>query len=221
MAGIFKYGHSKSDQTRMRIIDAYITIMRKKGWDKISVKEICLEADITRSTFYQYFSDVYDMLEQLQIFLLDQLLSGYAQSAKHLRKYRVGEDFETNFDMNAPEIIVFWFEFCRENKNAMKSLMGPYGEPTFMLKLRQILRRYITEMMDFDSMPADTLRTHFINALVELHIISVHNWLDEKSMDNVSGDDIVTILNTMRVGGNYLRHLERKMKPGEYNSEND
>ena len=48
----------KSEQTRTKIADTFLKLSTQKKWDKISVKEICSEASITRGTFYQYFNDL-------------------------------------------------------------------------------------------------------------------------------------------------------------------
>ena len=51
---------TKAELTKRRIVDAFLDYIPKKKWDKISVKEICSSANITRGTFYQYFNDIYD-----------------------------------------------------------------------------------------------------------------------------------------------------------------
>ena len=44
----------KSEQTKQNIIDTYLKLIPSKCWDKITVKELCAQANITRGTFYQY-----------------------------------------------------------------------------------------------------------------------------------------------------------------------
>lgn len=44
------------------ILDATMTLLSKKAFEKIAVNDICQEALLSRSTFYSYFEDKYDLL---------------------------------------------------------------------------------------------------------------------------------------------------------------
>lgn len=57
--------------TRENIIAAFWMLYKEKGIDKISVKEIANIAGYNRSTFYEYFTDVYDLLNDLEDDVLD------------------------------------------------------------------------------------------------------------------------------------------------------
>lgn len=47
------------------IIELYKEMVIKKQGAKVTVKEICEELDISRTTFYKYFKDTYDILEYI------------------------------------------------------------------------------------------------------------------------------------------------------------
>jgi AcrR family transcriptional regulator len=42
-------------RTRVALRDALISLLQKRGWDDISVQEICEKADVGRSTFYMHY----------------------------------------------------------------------------------------------------------------------------------------------------------------------
>ena len=46
----------KSYRTRVRIMEAFIDLMADKDFDAITVKSLVEKANITRGTFYLYFS---------------------------------------------------------------------------------------------------------------------------------------------------------------------
>lgn len=52
--------------TKKIIKDTLIDLLNKKDINKITVSEICKIADINRATFYRYYLDVYDLLEQIK-----------------------------------------------------------------------------------------------------------------------------------------------------------
>lgn len=47
----------KKHETRWRIFDSAVKLMRKSGFDEVSIDEICEEADVARATFFQHFSN--------------------------------------------------------------------------------------------------------------------------------------------------------------------
>ena len=70
---------AKSEQTRKRIIHTFLSLIDEKKWDKITVKELCARSEITRGTFYQYYSDIYELMEQIQASLLSDIQTRFAQ----------------------------------------------------------------------------------------------------------------------------------------------
>jgi AcrR family transcriptional regulator len=52
--------------TRKVLQDSLIELMKEKSILKISIREICDRSGVSRSTFYTYFKDQYDLLRQLE-----------------------------------------------------------------------------------------------------------------------------------------------------------
>lgn len=63
-------------RTRGRIINAFLALRAKKNIEKISVKELCDQADINKSTFYTHFKDIYDLTDQLERQTAADIISG-------------------------------------------------------------------------------------------------------------------------------------------------
>lgn len=59
--------------TRMRIREAFWKCLAKKPVSKITVKEICEEAEINRATFYKHYADPFDLLERLEDEALEEM----------------------------------------------------------------------------------------------------------------------------------------------------
>lgn len=60
-------------QTRQNLTDAFWSLYKKKRIEKITVREITQLAGYNRGTFYEYFLDVYDVLEQLEQSIMPQM----------------------------------------------------------------------------------------------------------------------------------------------------
>ena len=159
---------AKSELTKKRIMETYLAIVPCKKWDKITVREICAGANITRGTFYQYYSDIYDLMEQIENALIDDLTEKYHAIVKHPKTFYPPERFEEKFDYSPPRFLNVWFEFCRNNRKAMAVLLDPQnGDTYFVKKLKGILKDYINTMMDDDGMPRDCLLyTSFLSVLL-------------------------------------------------------
>lgn len=52
-------------RSRKLIKQAYVELIKEKDFDKISVKDIVLKADVNRGTFYAHYSSVADVAEQI------------------------------------------------------------------------------------------------------------------------------------------------------------
>lgn len=52
--------------TKMFLNESLLKFLAQKPISRITVKEICEEADVNRSTYYVYFTDPYDQLRKLE-----------------------------------------------------------------------------------------------------------------------------------------------------------
>ncbi len=60
-------------RTHRLIEEALLKLMMKKPVQKITVSELAKEADITRSTFYQYYNDPMEVLENLRQSIIEDV----------------------------------------------------------------------------------------------------------------------------------------------------
>lgn len=56
---------AKSDVTKKRVEDALLDMLGKKNIDEITVGEFIEFANVSRSTFYRYYQDIYDVYDSL------------------------------------------------------------------------------------------------------------------------------------------------------------
>ncbi len=65
--------------TKILLKNSLIDLMHVKPISKITIKELCENADINRSTFYLYYTDQFVLLKSIEVELLDNV-------QKHLNK---------------------------------------------------------------------------------------------------------------------------------------
>lgn len=51
-------------RTRQAIFEAFSELIRKESFEKITVTDICRKADVGKATFYRYYKDKYDVMNE-------------------------------------------------------------------------------------------------------------------------------------------------------------
>ena len=59
--------------TRRVLKESFLTLLRDKPVNRITVKEVCELAELNRATFYAHYSDCFALLESIEQELLDAL----------------------------------------------------------------------------------------------------------------------------------------------------
>ena len=59
----------RSQNTKKKIYDALMYLLKHKDFDHIYVKDICNVACINRSSFYEHYQDINDLMIQTEQFL--------------------------------------------------------------------------------------------------------------------------------------------------------
>ena len=52
--------------TKEAFIDAFCILSKRKSFEKITIQELSRKAGFNRCTFYQYFADIYELLEHIE-----------------------------------------------------------------------------------------------------------------------------------------------------------
>ena len=68
------------ERTRRLLHQAIVELIQERGWDAITVQDVCERADVGRSTFYVHFADKEELL-----------IAGFAELRKHLREIAVAD----------------------------------------------------------------------------------------------------------------------------------
>ena len=68
---------SKYFNTAIKMDEALLSLLEKKEFEYITVKEICDTAGVNRSTFYLHYENTYDLLMETTQYIIDRHLSYY------------------------------------------------------------------------------------------------------------------------------------------------
>lgn len=66
-------------KTKRAIKDAFLQLRAKKPLERITIKELSDLAEISKATFYLHFRDIYDLSEQLQMEVVQDIMEAVSQ----------------------------------------------------------------------------------------------------------------------------------------------
>ena len=115
-------------KTRRVIRQCLTELLKTKRIQDITVREISEKADINRGTFYLHYRDIFDLMEQIENELLEEL-----------------EDVLNHFkasDLLSNPALVFTrvFQLVKENSDMVSILIGQNGDINFVNRLKDIVR---------------------------------------------------------------------------------
>ena len=61
--------------TKKVIKESFLNLLEKKDISNITVTEICELSDVNRGTFYRYYTDIYDLLKQIEQEFIEEIKS--------------------------------------------------------------------------------------------------------------------------------------------------
>lgn len=115
----------KNNSTREKLMEAFWNLYSKKRIENITIKEITQRAGYNRGTFYEYFIDVYDILEKIEDTIIPEI--------EDLPPTEVST---TNQQNSLNEIITFY----QRNANYLTILLSDKGDPAFLNKLKNHIK---------------------------------------------------------------------------------
>ena len=170
----------KTRYTRMVLQDSLIEWMKEKPISKITIKELCEKADINRSTFYAHYTDLYDLLQQIE----SETLSWAREAITNL----MGKPSKQEA-LNTLEGI---FQNLIENSNHLQVLMSEQGDIDFQKQVFTLIYEQIgINLSAKDKRNEDAEESYFI-FVVNGSVGLIQHWL--KNGLNKSAKEMANII---------------------------
>lgn len=100
----YKTNDRRVQKTKRALRSALFELIKEKDLNEISVTELTQKAEINRSTFYFYYKDIYDMMEQIQNEIYDVVENDL-----------ISTDFKFNRLSDYTSYIERFLEYSKEN----------------------------------------------------------------------------------------------------------
>jgi AcrR family transcriptional regulator len=180
-------------QTRKNLIDAFWALYCEKRIEKITVKEITQKAGYNRGTFYEYFSDVYDVLEQLEESLIPAV-------------HELPPISIANQDMGMP--LDMFMSLYEQNSKYYSVLLGDRGDPAFASKLKNstkpVIKQAFLEKYNMDPIEFDFILEFVLSAMIGI----MSYWFRKDRILPV--EDLVSLMYDLMENG-VMKHIQSNM----------
>ena len=156
------------EKTKHMIKSAMLNLMKKKSFNKITVKEICENAFTSRITFYTYYENKNELVEDIAADIKDEIMTHYEQlqiknnASNNIIQAHINiidsilETEQKYFDNTgntphtiSPEMQLYYFkyikQFVAETENRLVKINPKYPEKLFSAFLAGGVWAYIGE----------------------------------------------------------------------------
>jgi hypothetical protein len=183
-----------TEQTRQNLIEAFWSFYTTKRIEKITVKEITNKAGYNRGTFYEYFQDVYEVLEVIENLSLPTL-----------------DELPPLVDVNSnsPAFINSFMALYQEKYKYYNHLLGDNGDPAFQRKLKNSLKSSIILALknkeEIDLEEIDFMLEYILSGMIGILIYMFHQ------KPNLSKEKIIS-LQYVLLHGDMVNKLQKMMR---------
>ncbi|HAL73527.1 MAG TPA: hypothetical protein DCM45_00365 [Clostridiales bacterium] len=192
-----KPNNTRSAQSKTNLRQALIRLLESHDLARITARDVCETAGVTRSTFYMHFENLDALLREIE----GSLEAGMLPYFDSNDSARLGQD------VHSPYLSSYrWFEYCLANAGSFRALLGPHGDPGFEHCIRQRLRSEISDMMDFDRMPHDKQRRYVVEYTASAILTLLHCVLEDEA--SLTPGQITFIANIIREGPMMMKNNE-------------
>lgn len=182
---------SKYFNTAIKMDEALLSLLEKKDFAYITIKEICEVAGVNRSTFYLHYENTSDLLEETTQYILDKHFSYYDVDKKGLTSRLENGDKE-DLIFITQEYLTPYLTFIKENCRIFKLAIKHFHVMN-MDEVYGKMFKYIFEPIMAQFGVTEKERPYVIKFYLMGVFAIVMEWLDDDCKDDINF--IIKIIN--------------------------
>lgn len=161
----------KKDDRRIRytkkvIRESFVHLLSQKPIARITVKEICEEADVNRSTFYAHYTGPDDLMEKIKQEVLDEINSWLNRLISPMD------------GVAASQVMKLVFEYVLANAELCKVLLGEHGDEKLQEEIMMIAQAQVMVEWPGSAIAAAGLSDYLIQFGVHAGMAVIKKWLE-------------------------------------------
>lgn len=176
--------------TLMVIRQSFVKLLKQKPISKITIKEICDEADINRATFYAHYVDQYDLLHQLESDIV-------ADINQYLGRYDLKNMAEV-----PTEMLEKILDYIKKNADLFRLLLlNTNADIQFQREITNIIGQQHFSLPSADNEDSEYMYLFFANGVIGV----VLKWLEDGTQKPVK-EMTALIMNLAVNGSGFLQN---------------
>lgn len=166
-------------RTHKSILQAMIELLKVKNFDQITVKDICEQAQISRSGFYLHYLDKFDLVEKYQLYFI-------RESNERITKER---------SRSRHDFTLLLLHYLKDEGQLMSLLLSSNGSSEIQNNMKQMMQKnardFILPYIDI-SLTNSTEERYFLVFLSNAMLGVVQEWINSNQKE--TPEDIVKLL---------------------------
>lgn len=175
---------SVAAKTRKNLMDAFWILYCEKRMEKITVREITDKAGYNRGTFYEYFTDVYHLLDELEKELIPDL--------HELPQFTLANTGTVGMPMDS------FFSFYNEKSQYYSVLLGAKGDPGFAPRLKNSLKPILIGLVPLEKQ--GMLETDYALEFILSAMVGILGYWHQNGQ-NIAEDKLVKLIHSISQNG--------------------
>ena len=174
---------SKYFNTAIKMDEALISLLEKKDFEYITIREICDTAGVNRSTFYLHYENISDLLKETTRYIVDKHLAYYGIEQKHISlQYETCRREELLFITN--EYLVPYLTFIKDNQRLFKVSIKQFNSLNMDEVYGRMYKHIFNPILDCFHVP-DNERAYVMKFYLTGIFAVVMEWLDNNCADDM------------------------------------
>ena len=174
---------SKYFNTAIKMDEALITLLEKKDFEYITIKEICDTAGVNRSTFYLHYENTSDLLKETTRYIIDKHLAYY-----EIDKTRIALQFETckreELLFITDEYLVPYLKFIKDNQRLFKVSIKQFNSFNMNEVYARMVEHIFNPILERFHVP-EKERAYVMKFYLTGVFAIVMEWLDKNCSDDM------------------------------------
>ncbi|MBR5825944.1 MAG: TetR/AcrR family transcriptional regulator [Clostridia bacterium] len=166
---------SKYFNTALKFDNALLSLLEKKPFEYITIREICEEAGVNRSTFYLHYENTCDLLEEATRYIIDKFISYFPSDLQLITSNFTKCDI-TELNFITEDYLTPYLSFIRDNKRTFRAILSQPSTFKFDLFFEKLFEDIFAPVMNRFRYPDSEQKYVLMFYLSGLHAVMLE-WL--------------------------------------------
>lgn len=140
------------NKTQQKICDAFLKIYKDKEFENITIKEICQSIPIARTTFYQYYNNIWEVKEDIE----SNFVAGLLKNSYDLKFFDYNSDIYNQYLHNT-------ILFLKENQSLFYTFLVLRHDYSFYKKYKISIKYHYYDLCHGDEVNLEIIAGYLIS----------------------------------------------------------